>query len=119
MNILLVGFISAIFILINISEYHVTDGQFAADVTRHFVPIKFDSINRGLWNATDCLTNLLNCWELVKADILCSYTKYKTTICGFWRDNCHDFYGRLDGTYGGEYTLFEGYCFSDGYQTWT
>lgn len=51
---------------ISVSEYHVTDGQFMANVSRNFVPIKFDNVNRGLWNATDCLTNILNCWELVR-----------------------------------------------------
>ncbi|KAJ8707501.1 hypothetical protein PYW08_010753 [Mythimna loreyi] len=116
MKIGLVGSVTAVLILINISEYHVTDGQYFANVTRHFVPIKFDTINRGMWNATSCLSNLLNCWELVKADILCAYGKYKTTICGFWRDDCHDFYGRLDGN---GFQLFEGYCKSDGWSTWS
>ncbi|PZC76406.1 uncharacterized protein LOC124643615 [Helicoverpa zea] len=117
-TLILSGFVSTtIFILLNISVYQVTDGQ-KVTLARQYKRIVFDKINRGSFNVSQCLSDLLNCWEVVRGDVLCAYDKYKESICGFFKDNCHDFYGKLDSNWGLEYTLYESYC-QDSSQSWT
>ncbi|XP_050357809.1 uncharacterized protein LOC126778347 [Nymphalis io] len=79
---------------------------------RQFQYISMDFVHRGSFNNTDCLRELLNCWEVVKPDIICNRGVVFESVCGIMKRECSEKRGlinQLDGP------LFESFCKSDGY----
>ncbi|KAF9421092.1 hypothetical protein HW555_002804 [Spodoptera exigua] len=93
-----------------VSVYHVTDGQNFYDIEEFYKPIVFDNLNRGGYNITDCLSELLNCWEVIKPDVICTYDKYLTTVCDLLKETCDDYDGLVEEQLGLRLTLFENKC---------
>ncbi|XP_035439243.2 uncharacterized protein LOC118268734 [Spodoptera frugiperda] len=113
MKFLVISFASCVLIILP-NYYHVTEGQSLAVPDKFFKKVTFEKINRGGYNVTTCLQDLLNCWEVIKPDVVCfkrwSYDTYKLTVCEMLKDTCDDFKGYIDEKLGTRLTLFETTC---------
>nr|XP_026499450.1 uncharacterized protein LOC113403198 [Vanessa tameamea] len=79
--------------------YIITEcGKFATgyDSPRQFQYLKMDHLHRGSFNNTDCLRELLNCWEVVKPDIICSNAYVFESVCGIMKQDCTEKHGLID-----------------------
>ncbi|CAH2097280.1 unnamed protein product [Euphydryas editha] len=73
--------------------------QFGFSPPRHFKYIKMDLLHRNSFNTTDCIREWLNCWEVVKADVICSRSKVYESVCGPMRFDCHEHHGWVEREY--------------------
>ncbi|CAB3261481.1 unnamed protein product [Arctia plantaginis] len=64
---------------------------------RYFVPIKFDYAVRGAYNVSECLEELLTCWELIRPLYMCTQFRMKDSLCSNMREYCHDEHGDFPG----------------------
>ncbi|XP_045455340.1 uncharacterized protein LOC123665023 [Melitaea cinxia] len=89
-------------------EHAITRGQhFGFAPPRHFKYIQMDLLHRGSFNTTDCVKEWLNCWEVVKADVICSRADVYESICGPMRFDCHEHHGWVERN---ELPIFESFC---------
>ncbi|XP_047539904.1 uncharacterized protein LOC125073209 [Vanessa atalanta] len=92
--------------------YFITEcGKFATGddslPPRQFQYLKMDYLHRGSFNNTDCLRELLNCWEVVKPDIICSKGVIFESVCGIMKRDCTEKHGLVNQQEG---PLFESFC---------
>ncbi|XP_030019588.1 uncharacterized protein LOC119188369 [Manduca sexta] len=102
------------------SLWRSTEGQDFEDPLKSFQPITLDYVNRGSFNISGCLNDLINCWELVRGDVICWHGRYFETVCGLSREYCQDVIGDIDTTltyY--EFTLFEAVCQNRWHENYT
>ncbi|CAH0720971.1 unnamed protein product, partial [Brenthis ino] len=106
--------------------------QFFDDASKHFQYIQMDLVHRGSFNNTDCLRDLLNCWEIIhvhmyivlvpmcnvkevfwslRPDYICSHWVIYESVCGLSRNDCAD----KSGTYENRdhVPLYESFCKTD------
>ncbi|XP_022837830.1 uncharacterized protein LOC111364984 [Spodoptera litura] len=115
MKILIISFASCLLLILP-NYYHVTEGQNVLLPTAFYKTTVFEKINRGGYNITDCLKELLNCWEFIKPDIICiknKYEQYKTTACEVLKETCDDYTGLIEDNFGTRLTMFETTCLFD------
>ncbi|KAL0860738.1 hypothetical protein ABMA27_009289 [Loxostege sticticalis] len=94
-------------------------GQLFENPLYTFQNITFDQVNRGSYNSSDCLFDLLNCWEAVRTDMICFRNwRWMTTVCNIMRDYCAESYGDQD-SFNEIFNIREGLCYSSGKQSWT
>ncbi|XP_046972984.1 uncharacterized protein LOC124539699 [Vanessa cardui] len=83
---------------------------------RQFQYLKMDNLHRGSFNDTDCLRELLNCWEVVKADIICTHGVVFESVCGVMKRDCSEKTGYI---FQREIPLYETFCKSVKYNSAT
>ncbi|XP_069363119.1 uncharacterized protein [Maniola hyperantus] len=71
-------------------EGSLVSGQYAEDVTKNFVPLTFPQVHRGSFNISNCVRELLNCWEVIKPDLVCTGALIFESVCGVLRHQCTD-----------------------------
>ncbi|XP_072936440.1 uncharacterized protein [Epargyreus clarus] len=75
---------------------------------RTYFPMFLDSQLRGSWAGSPCAHDLLNCYEMVKADIVCAYSTYYSSVCAMVKETCDDEYGYKDAD--STFEIKEGFC---------
>ncbi|CAG9569625.1 unnamed protein product [Danaus chrysippus] len=67
--------------------------QFFEDPTKFFKPFQLDQVHRGSYNITPCIKELLNCWEYIRVDYMCSNRFILESLCGVMFIECDEFKG--------------------------
>ncbi|XP_053619628.1 uncharacterized protein LOC128680466 [Plodia interpunctella] len=67
--------------------------QYMYDPNLYFEKMKFDMEVRGSYNIAECVSDHMNCWEVVKPDLICSYKEHYASVCDVLREYCHDLIG--------------------------
>ncbi|XP_026735187.1 uncharacterized protein LOC113499051 isoform X2 [Trichoplusia ni] len=80
--------------------------------------MKFEWMNRGGYNISTCLKDLMNCWEVMRGDVICAHAKHTQTICEHMKEECSDYYGYLDNWYHG-FSMMEAVCHDGEYQQYS
>ncbi|XP_075980150.1 uncharacterized protein LOC142979219 [Anticarsia gemmatalis] len=81
--------------LLNI--YNISHGQTMEYPNTFLEPVQFDSSYiRGAFNMSECMKELMTCWELIRPDTACRPIVYYESVCSHIRDYCHDEYGDLE-----------------------
>nr|ADJ58578.1 seminal fluid protein HACP040 [Heliconius melpomene] len=81
--------------------------QYFDDPSRHFQYLQMGLVHRGSFNNTDCSRNLLNCWEIIKPDLICSHWVVYESVCGVMHTDCND---RSGLTFRDIVPIYEGFC---------
>ncbi|XP_041985787.1 uncharacterized protein LOC121738038 [Aricia agestis] len=62
--------------------------QISYSKPKYFKPMTLDMKLRGGVNTSNCTTWMLNCWELVKPQVVCMDGYYYESVCGAMRLRC-------------------------------
>ncbi|XP_032523294.1 uncharacterized protein LOC116774683 isoform X1 [Danaus plexippus] len=81
--------------------------QFFEDPTKFFKPLQLDQVHRGSFNITDCVKELINCWEYIRIDYACSNRFILESLCGVIFIECDEFDGWNERDH---IQIFDAYC---------
>ncbi|XP_028165897.1 uncharacterized protein LOC114356747 [Ostrinia furnacalis] len=98
--------------------YSSTRAQLFEDPSKTFQNMTFDMVNRGSYNATECVVDMLNCWEAVKPDKICTYWYWYASICSIMREFCAEWLGDQDNFYK-KFSITQGMCLYNSEQMWS
>ncbi|XP_052745068.1 uncharacterized protein LOC128199468 [Bicyclus anynana] len=65
-------------------------GQYHENVKLHYKNMSLGVFHRGTFDHSECVKELLNCWENIKSDIVCTFGIAFESVCGLLRQHCTD-----------------------------